>query len=252
MREKIPENLERYDRQIRIIGMQGQRELLKTSVLVAGIGGLGCIASTYLVAAGIGKIIVVDKGKIEKSNLNRQILYTEEDIGKYKARVASKKLRKINSEIEIEGIVAEINEENVEELIKKADIIIDGLDNYKGRFLLNKACVKLNKIFIHGAVHGLFGQLMVIIPNRGPCLQCVIPKEPPQTDVIPILGVIPAIIASLEVLEAIKIITGKGEPTIGKMIFFDGETMKIHEIKVTKKEDCPICGKKENRKLQST
>jgi len=243
LEREILGDLERYDRQIRIIGIQGQAELSKTSVLVAGVGGLGCVASTYLAAAGVGKIILVDKGRIEKSNLNRQILYSEKDIEKFKAQVAAEKLRKLNSEIEIEGIVAEINDKNAMELIKKVDIVIDGMDNYRGRFSLNRACIKLNKIFIHGAVHGLFGQLMVIAPNKGPCLQCVIPKEPPQIDVIPIIGVIPAIIASLEVLEAIKIITGIGEPTIGKMIFFDGETMKIHEIKVSKKDDCPICGK---------
>lgn len=236
-------DLERYDRQIRIFGKEGQAKLSKASALIAGIGGLGCIAATYLAAAGVGKITLVDKGKVEKSNLNRQILYSEQDIGKFKAKVAVEKLRKLNSKIKIEGIIAEINNENAEELIREVDIVIDGMDNYKGRFAINRACVKLNKIFIHGAVHGLFGQLMVIDPNKGPCLQCAIPKEPPQIAVIPILGVIPAIIASLEVLEAIKIITGKGEPTIGKMIFFDGEAMRMHEIKVSKRNDCPICGK---------
>lgn len=241
--KEISGNLERYDRQIRILGVQGQAKLSKASVLVAGIGGLGCIASTYLTAAGIGRIILVDKGKVEKSNLNRQILYSEKDIGKFKAQIATERLRELNSEIEIEGMIIEINDENVEELVRKVDIVVDGMDNYRARFSLNKACVKLGKVFVHGAIHGLFGQLMVIIPNKGPCLQCVISKETPQTDVIPILGAIPAVIASLEVLETIKIITGLGEPTIGKMIFFDGETMKMHEVKILKRANCPICGK---------
>jgi len=238
---RLSSTLERYERQIKIIGAEGQQKLMSAKVMVAGVGGLGCTAAILLTAAGVGKILLVDKEKVDLSNLNRQILYTPNDIGKYKALIAAKVLKQLNPSVEVEGIVAEINDENVDDLIRKVDLVIDGMDNYEGRFLLNKACVKYGKTFIHGAIHGLMGQLLTVIPKKGPCLQCVIPALPPSTEAIPVIAATPATIASLEVMEAIKIITGVGEPAIGRLIVFDGEKMKFYEIRVAKNPNCPVC-----------
>jgi len=234
--------MERYDRQIRFFGVEGQRKLMKSSVMIAGIGGLGSLAAIYVVMAGIGKVLLVDKGKVELSNLNRQILYSPNDIGKIKVKIAERKLKELNPEVKIEGIHLELNEDNVFDLVKEVDLVIDGMDNYKARFAINKACIAENKIFIHGAVHGMVGQMMTIIPRKGPCLRCILPEEPPTFEIIPIVNSIPAVIASLEVTETIKVLTGIGEPAIGKLIIYDGESMKFYEIKVKRKNNCIDCG----------
>ncbi len=233
---------ERYDRQIRVFGKNGQRKLSKSKVLIVGVGGLGCLASLYLTAAGIGKLILIDRGRVEWSNLNRQILYSPADIGKIKVRVASVKLKELNPEVEIEGICTEVNYENAEDFVKEVDLVVDGLDNYRGRFAVNRACIEKDRPFIHGAVHGMMGQMTTIIPGKGPCLKCIVPGEPPALEVIPILNTTPAVIASLEVTEAIKLLTGIGSPAIGKLIIYDGEEMTFHEIRVARRKNCEDCG----------
>jgi len=246
MVELTPREIMRYDRQIRIdgLGIEGQKKLKSARVLVAGLGGLGCPASIYLAAAGIGELIIVDKERVELSNLNRQILHWEKDIDKFKVDSALEKLREINSDIEIKGEVLEIDEENIYDLIKKSDIVIDGMDNFKTRFIINKACWELKIPFIHAAIHGLIGNLLTIIPNEGPCLQCLIPQEPPEVKPFPVLGATPAIMATLQVMEAIKIITGIGKPAVGKLIIFDGWSMEFSELKIKSAPDCRVCGNK--------
>ena len=236
----------RYERQLRIhnLGREEQLKLKKASILVAGVGGLGSIASTYLALAGFGRIVLVDKEVVELSNLNRQMLYTEEDIGEYKALKAAEKLRKLNPNIEAEPIVEEISEKNVEDIVGKVDIVVDGQDNFRTRFLINEACVKQGKPFIHAAIFGLEGRLMTIIPGKGPCLRCLIPEEPPEYGVIPVLGAIPGVMGCLEAVEAVKLVTGIGEPAVGRLIVFDGEEMNFHIIPIKKNPRCPVCGRK--------
>jgi len=237
--------LQLYSRQLIISGwgMGGQKELKRAKVVVAGVGGLGCLASIYLAAAGVGRLVLIDKGTIKLSNLNRQILYWSNDIGKYKVESAVEKLRSLNPEIKIDGFIAEINEETVCDLLKGATVVIDGQDNFKTRSVINKACVELKTPFIHGAVYGLEGILMTIIPHEGPCLRCLYPVVPPEKELFPVLGVTPATIACLQTIETLKIITGIGELCVGRLLTFDGERMKFTEIPISRNPNCQICGK---------
>jgi adenylyltransferase/sulfurtransferase len=243
--ELSEKELLRYDRQIRIsgFGVEGQIKLKKSSVLVAGLGGLGSPAALYLAAAGVGKLVLVDREKVELSNLNRQILHWTDDVGKTKVESALVKLKRLNPEVEIVGLVDEIGEGNVYNLVKEADVVVDGMDNFKTRFLLNEACVRLRKPFVHAAVYGLEGRLTTIIPGRGPCLKCLLPMEPNETNTFPVLGSTPAVMASMQAMEVVKVIVGIGEPLVGKLLVFDGEKMEFMQISVNRLENCPICGR---------
>lgn len=234
--------LERFSRQIKLFGVDGQRKIKCSSVLVVGVGGLGCPALIYLASAGFGKIIFIDRDIVELNNLNRQILHWEEDVGRVKVKSAIWKLKKINSNVQFEGLNIEFNEETGSDLIKNVDVVLDCLDNFKTRFILNRLCIKYRKPFIHGAVYGFEGRLLTVIPGKGPCLQCIIPSQPTEVSGLPVVGSIPAVIASLQVTEAIKIVTGIGQLSVGKLIVYDGELMKFFEIPIKKRSDCPICG----------
>ena len=236
--------LERYDRQIRIngLGKTGQSKLKKASVIVAGAGGLGCPASLYLVAAGVGYVAVVDKETVELNNLNRQILHWSNDIGKPKSVSMMEKLCQLNPEVKVEAVQKVLTTHNARQLIKDFTVIVDALDNWRTRFLLNRACVKEKIPFVHAGIHGLYGQITTILPGKGPCLQCILPKPPPEEEKFPVLGATVGTLGLLEALEAIKIITGLGEPLIGRMLHFDGEIMNFQEIKLERRRNCPVCG----------
>lgn len=235
--------LERYGRQMLIPGWgkEGQKKLKSARVVVAGAGGLGCPASVYLVAAGIGKLIIIDKEKFELSNLNRQILGWQRDIGRFKAEAAAEKLKALNPEVEVEPVIAEITEENAHELIDNANVVVDAMDNWGTRFILNKACVEKGIPFVHAGVFGLCGQLTTVVPGKGPCLRCILPETPKETAGFPVPGVTPAFFAILQVIEVLKLIIGFGEKLTGKMVLFDGEDMSVKVINVEKRPDCPIC-----------
>ena len=239
------EELERYDRQIRVLGfgVEGQRKLKSAKVLVAGLGGLGSPASMYLAAAGIGKLVIVDKEKVELSNLNRQVFYRSSDIGKLKAEALAERILQLNPNVEVEPLALEIDGDNVRDLVKRVDVVVDGMDNYKTRFLINEACVAYGKPFVHAAVHGLEGQLLTVIPSKGPCLRCVIPSEPPEHAPVPVLSATPGVMATLEVIEVVKLIAGLGRPCSDRLLVFDGYEMKFHEIKVERSPRCPVCSK---------
>ena len=166
-------------------------------VIVAGLGGLGCSASLYLAAAGVGKIVLVDKGKFKLSDLNRQIFCWTRDIGRFKAEVAKEKLEALNPEIGLEARVARVTENNASDVMGDADVIVDGMDNWRTRFIVNEYCVTQGIPFIHAGVSALHGQMITIVPGRGPCLRCIFPKEPPEVERIPVLGATPAFLASL-------------------------------------------------------
>jgi len=185
-------------------------------VIVAGLGGLGCSASLYLAAAGIGKIVLVDKGKFKLSDLNRQIFCWTRDIGRFKAEVAKEKLEALNPEIELEARVAEVTENNASDVMGDADVIVDGMDNWRTRFIVNEYCVTQGTPFIHAGVSTLHGQMITIMPGRGSCLRCIFPKEPPEVERIPVLDATPALLVSLQVMEAIKLITRVGSHLLGE------------------------------------
>jgi len=237
--------LKRYDRQIKIpnIGEEGQKKLKSAKVLVAGAGGIGSVATIYLAAAGIGHIVIVDKDRVDITNLNRQIVHWEEDIGKFKAISAAEKLRRMNSDIHVEGVVEEIKEDNVEALLEGVDVVIDALDNYETRFLLNKAIVKKGIAMVHGAVYGFEGQIMTIVPGKTACLRCLY-KDVKSRNFIPVLGIAPAVIGALEVAEAVKYLTGTGELLLNRMLLFDGEQMRFYEVQVQRDPKCPVCSQR--------
>jgi len=236
--------LERYDRQIRIrgLGKSGQSKLKKARVIVMGAGGLGCPASFYLVAAGIGHIAVVDKETVELSNLNRQVLHWSDDIGRPKGVSMAEKLRQLNPEVTVDALQKVVTTNNARQLVKGFTVVVDALDNWRTRFLLNKACVKERIPFVHAGVYGLYGQITTILPGKGPCLQCILPKIPPEEEKFPVLGAAAGTLGLLEALETVKLVTGLGEPLIGRMLHFDGETMSFQEIKVERRRTCPVCG----------
>lgn len=238
-----PSELERYERQILISGWgpKGQRRLKATRVAVVGVGGLGCSASIYLASLGIGKMTLIDKGKFELSNLNRQILGWKDDVGRHKAEVAREKLAALNPEVQVDAVVSEIDGQNVCSLISDADIVVDGQDNWRTRFILNEHCVTHKKPFIHAGVFALRGQITTILPGKGPCLRCVFPKDPFETERVPVLGATPALLASLQVLEVAKIVVGIGKSLAGRILFVSGEDMVFEVVKIERNHDCPVC-----------
>jgi len=236
--------LERYDRQISIKrwGVEGQKKLKRSKVMVAGVGGLGSVSSLYLAAAGIGKLVLIDKDKVSLSDLNRQILYSEENLGLSKVDVAKRKIESLNSEVEVEAVMGEITKENIRSLIEDVDVVVDGLDNWSTRFILNDCCVEKFIPFVHAGVSGFYGQITTVMPGKGPCLRCIFPEKPHEVRVIPVFGAIPGVLASLQVIEVIKIITGIGKLLVGRMLFLDGEGMTCEETEIKRNPNCPICG----------
>ncbi len=237
------DELERYDRQmvIRGFGREGQEKLKKAKVFIAGAGGLGSAVSTYLAVAGVGTIRIVDYDIVELSNLNRQILYWQDDIGRNKTDPASEKLKRLNPDIKIEAIKEMIIEANVSDLVADCDLIIDGMDNLPTRQLLNKTALQKNIPFIHGAVYGFEGRAMTVIPGETACLSCVYRAEVPRGR-CPAVGATPAIIGCIQATEAIKYILGIGELLKNKLLLYDGLNMNFTELNVKKDPECKLCG----------
>lgn len=238
-----PSELERYGRQILISGwgVTAQEKLKAAKVAVAGIGGLGCPSSIYLAAVGLGKVVLIDKEKFKLSNLNRQILGWQKDIGKFKVEVAKEKLEALNQEIQVETVIADITKENIRNVIGNVDVVIDGQDNWKTRFTINEYCIAHRIPFVHAGVSGLHGQMTVILPGKGACLRCIFPKDPPEAENVPILGATPAFFASLQVIETVKLVTGIGRPLVGIMLFANSEDMEFETVKVKQNHECPVC-----------
>jgi len=236
--------LERYGRQIMIrgFGEKGQRKLKEAKVLVAGAGGLGCPASLYLAAAGVGNLVIVDDDEVELSNLNRQILHWSDDVGRNKSFSAAEKLKLLNPEIEVTARNEEITRENGRRLMQGCSVVVDGMDNWGTRYILNEACVKKDIPFVHAGIYGLYGQITTIMPGKGPCLQCIIPKTPFEVKGFPVLGTTPGTLGLLEAFETIKLITGVGKPLVGRLLSFDGEDVSFQMVKVERNPRCPVCG----------
>jgi sulfur carrier protein ThiS adenylyltransferase len=245
--------LERYTRQILFqhIGEERQKVLMNSSAVVIGCGALGTVSSSYLTRAGIGHIRIIDRDFVEESNLQRQILFDEDDISENlpKAIAAQRKLQKINTKIKIEGIVTDINYSNIDELTEGVDIIIDGTDNFETRFLINDYCIKNSVPWVYGACIGGRGVLMNIIPSETPCLRCVFETIPqigsfPTCDTAGVIGPIAGIIASVQVTEAIKILTKDYGSVNKKLLEIDVWDTKFKQIDVSDLKElnnCPTC-----------
>jgi molybdopterin/thiamine biosynthesis adenylyltransferase len=241
---------ERYARHLNVpeIGETGQILLKNSSAIVVGMGGLGSASSIYLTAAGVGRIGIVDFDQVGLSNLQRQILYSTENLGKEKINFAKKRLEGLNPEISIEPYPIRITDENVEKIIKPYSYVVDATDNLESRFTLNRACVQLRKPFIYGAIYQFYGQLSVFNYNGGPCLRCIFreprkeqskePSEPPG-----VVGAVPGTIGTLQAMEVIKLIINQGKHAVGRLILYDGLGMAFEEIRIEKNPECPVCGK---------
>ncbi|OIP28195.1 MAG: adenylyltransferase [Chloroflexi bacterium CG_4_10_14_0_8_um_filter_46_9] len=233
--------LKRYERQIRIFGADGQERLKNAKVFVAGAGGLGSAISIYLAAAGIGGIRIVDHEKIELSNLNRQILYCDEDVGREKAASAEEKLKKINPDVSLEAISETIEENNVLELVGDFDLIVDAMDNFHTRYLLNRTAIVKNIPFFYGAINGLYGQATTIIPGKTACLRCIFP-EPPLSMTFPVVGATCGVIGCIQVTEIVKYIVKMGSSLENRLLLWDGLNAKIDEIEIERNPSCEDCG----------
>jgi molybdopterin/thiamine biosynthesis adenylyltransferase len=238
-----PSEIERYDRQIMIeeIGQEGQEKLKRSRVFIAGAGGLGSPIASYLTAAGIGMIRMIDHDRVVLSNLNRQILHWEEDIGRKKVDSAKKKLKNLNSEAEIETIGERITEDNVSQLVNGCDVIVDAMDNLPTRYILNRCAIEKKIPFFHGAVNGFEGRVMTIIPGETACLRCMYRGPVPQ-EKFPVIGVAPAVIGSIQATEVIKYLIGIGKLLINRLLMYNGLEVTFSEFTVNKNPNCDHCG----------
>ena len=238
------DELERYDRQIMIegFGEEGQQKLKRAKVIIAGAGGLGSPASIYLAAAGIGTIRIIDHDKVELSNLNRQVLHWDEDIGQRKTDSANQKLHKLNQWLKVEAIAETITEDNVSQLVTGFDLVVDAMDNLPTRYVLNKAALERNIPLFHGAVHGFAGRAMTIIPGQTACLMCLYRGGVPR-EKFRVIGATPAIIGCIQVTEVIKYILGIGELLTDRLLIYDGLSLKFTEFKLKKDPNCEHCGR---------
>jgi molybdopterin/thiamine biosynthesis adenylyltransferase len=237
----------RYLRQMAMegFGEAGQRSLKDATVTVMGVGGLGSPASMYLAAAGIGRMILVDYQAPELSNLNRQVLHWEEDVenGTMKAESAADKLRRMNSEIEIVPKMARIGDADLCDVVEDSAVIVDCLDNFEARRSLNVHCVKERVPMVHAAVEGFSGQLTVIVPGITPCLECLFPRPLAKKPIVPIIGFTAGVVGCMEAAEAVKLITGIGQPLAGRMLVGDLSNNYWEVVEVERNDRCRVCGK---------
>lgn len=232
---------EKYSRQILLFGEEGQEKLKNAKVLVAGVGGLGSPVSTYLAIAGVGKIILADFDSVDPSNLNRQFLHHQKDIGRLKIESAKEKLLSMNPDIEVETIAEMLTESNLETLVPECDVIVDALDNLETRHMLNRLVIKRRIPLIHGAVTGYDGQVTTIVPGKTPCFYCIFPRIS-KKEVFPVLGATAGIIGSIQANEVIKFLTGQGKLLEGRLLFWNGLSGNFSEISLSKLNNCPVCG----------
>ncbi|MDM7934961.1 MAG: HesA/MoeB/ThiF family protein [Methanothrix sp.] len=232
----------RYSRQISLFGEDGQEKLKRTTAFVAGAGGLGSIVSLYLAAAGLGRIRIVDCDRVEVSNLNRQVLHSSRDTGRSKAASAFEALKEINPEIEVEALEEKIDEESLESLLEGCDLIVDALDNFATRYLLNDAAIRGCQPLFHGAISGFQGQVTTVIPGRTACLRCIFPRPPPQLPP-PALGSTCGIIGSIQATEAVKYVLGSGRLLENRLLIWDGLSACLDEVVCERDPSCPGCGR---------
>ena len=229
------------------VGEEGQRKLKAAKVLIVGAGGLGSPVSLYLAAAGVGTLGLVDADAVDASNLQRQVLYGESDVGRPKLDAAAARLRDLNPHIEVRTHPVRLASDNALEIIRDYDLVVDGTDNFPTRYLVNDACVLLGKRNVYGSILKWEGQVSVFGGDDAPCYRCLF-RQPPPPGLVPtcaeggVLGVLPGVIGSLQALETVKLITGVGEPLIGRLLMFDASKLSWRELKLRKNPECPACG----------
>ena len=244
-----PEQLIRYSRHFLLpeVGEDGQAKLLQAKVLMVGAGGLGSPSAYYLAAAGVGTLGIIDNDVVDIANLQRQILHANDRVGMPKVESAKKTLEGLNPDVKVIPYQAKLTSENIMEILKDYDLVIDGCDNFPTRYLVNDACVLTGKPNVHGSIFQFEGQATVFYPGKGPCYRCLYP-EPPPADMAPscaeagVLGVLPGLIGVIEALEAVKLILGKGESLVGRLLHFNTLTMEINTLKLRRDPSCPMCG----------
>ncbi len=241
--------LARYSRHLALpeVGLEGQRRLKAGRVLVVGAGGLGSPVGLYLAAAGVGTIGLVDFDAVDVSNLQRQVLYGEKDVGARKTDAAARRLADLNPHVRLVRHDLHLTRENALEVIRDYDVVVDGTDNFPTRYLVNDACVMLRKPYVYGSILRFEGQVSVFDGAHGPCYRCLF-REPPPPGLVPscaeggVLGVLPGIVGSLQALEAIKLLLGEGETLLGRLLLFDALALRFRELRLRKNPECPVCG----------
>jgi molybdopterin/thiamine biosynthesis adenylyltransferase/rhodanese-related sulfurtransferase/molybdopterin converting factor small subunit len=243
------DEVQRYSRHLIMpeVGVEGQLKLKAGSVLCIGAGGLGSPAALYLAAAGVGRIGIVDFDVVDYSNLQRQVIHSTRDVGRSKLASAKDRLLGLNPHITVDTYETALSSKNALDLFKPYDVILDGTDNFPTRYLVNDACVILDKPNAYGSIFRFEGQASVFATKNGPCYRCLYP-EPPPPGLVPscaeggVLGVLPGVIGTIQATEAVKLIMGIGEPLIGRFLVYDALRMKFRELKLKKDPDCPVCG----------
>jgi molybdopterin/thiamine biosynthesis adenylyltransferase/rhodanese-related sulfurtransferase len=243
------EEILRYSRHLIMpeVGLEGQLKLRQAKVLTIGTGGLGAPLGLYLAAAGVGHLGLVDFDVVDFTNLQRQVIFSTNDVGKPKTEAAKARLSALNPAIEIEAFETRLTSENALDLFRDFDIIVDGTDNFPTRYLVNDACVLLGKPNVYGSIFRFEGQATVFGYPGGPCYRCLYP-EPPPPGLVPscaeggVLGVLPGIVGAIQAMETIKLILGIGEPLVGRLLLFDALSMRFRELKLHKNPACPVCG----------
>jgi len=244
-----PEERNRYARHLILpeIGEEGQRKLKAASVLIIGAGGLGSPTSIYLAAAGVGRIGLVDFDRVDATNLHRQVLYGSDAVGRPKLDAARDRLHDLNPNVAIDLHHTALTSDNALDILRDYDVILDGTDNFATRYLVNDACVLLGKPNVYGSIFRWDGQASIFFAKEGPCYRCLYP-EPPPPGLVPscaeggVLGVLPGVIGTIQATEAIKLITGAGEPLIGRLLLFDALRMSFRQLRLRKDANCAVCG----------
>lgn len=239
-----PKERERYSRQMVLFGEAGQERLKDATIFIAGVGGLGSPVATYLAVLGVGTLVIVDNDAVERTNLNRQILHWDKDIGRRKTDSAMEKLQAMNPDICVKGIDERITASTVCSLVGDADGIVDALDNFQARYLLNETAVEKGIPLFHGGIRGFFGQVTTIVPQETGCLRCIFP-HPPPAEVSPVAGVTAGFIGMVQATEVCKFLVGSGELLRNRLLLWDGMHARIEEIMTERDPSCTICG--ENR-----
>ena len=242
------EQVKRYSRHIIMpqIGSKGQRKLLDSKVLLIGAGGLGSPSALYLAAAGVGTIGIVDFDVVEITNLQRQILHHGHDVGRLKVDSAIDTIADINPDVKVNPYQFRLTSENAIELLSDYDVVLDGTDNFPTRYLVNDACVMLNKPNVHGSIFLFEGQASTFMPGQG-CYRCLYPSPPPA-GMVPncaeagVLGVLPGIVGSIQAIEAIKVLLELGDSLVGRLLLFDALTMEFRQVNLRRNVECPVCG----------
>jgi adenylyltransferase/sulfurtransferase len=246
-----PEELQRYARHLILpeVGLEGQRKLKSSGVLIVGVGGLGSPAALYLAAAGVGTLGLVDFDLVEQSNLQRQVLHHTESVGEPKLKSAATRIRGVNPGVELVLHETRLTSENALEILAGYDVILDGSDNFPTRYLVNDACAMLGKPDVYGSIFRFDGQASVFWATRGPCYRCLY-REPPPPELVPscaeggVLGVLPGIIGSIQALEALKLLLGAGDSLVGRLLLLDGLKLQFRELALERDPECPLCGER--------